>query len=51
MEENKEYIANGLPIAEWPELERKMGIISRMTRDAPQKMKQGTTSNSENIQR
>jgi hypothetical protein len=35
MEETKEYIANQIPITEWPELERKMGIISRMTRDPP----------------
>ena len=33
MEKEKEYRANRIPIAEWPELERKMGIITRMTRD------------------
>jgi len=51
MEETKEYIANRIPIAEWPELERKMGIISRMTRDPPLKEKRRTTSDSKNKER
>jgi hypothetical protein len=48
MEETKEYIASGIPIAEWPELERKMGIISRMTREPPLKKKDGIMSDSDN---
>lgn len=34
MNEKNEY-RERLPIMEWPELERKMGIIARMTSDPP----------------
>jgi hypothetical protein len=31
----EEKFRERLPITEWPDLERKMGIISRMTSDPP----------------
>jgi hypothetical protein len=31
MKKEKEYLKKRIQIAEWPELERKMGIIARMT--------------------
>jgi len=34
MEKKNEYRVN-LPIAKWPELDRKMAIIARMTSDPP----------------
>jgi hypothetical protein len=33
--EMEEKLRERLPITEWPEIERKMGIISRMTSDPP----------------
>lgn len=36
MNKKNEY-RERLPIMEWPELERKMGIIARMTSDPPPK--------------
>jgi hypothetical protein len=33
----EEKFRERLPITEWPDLERKMGIISRMTSDPPLK--------------
>jgi len=51
MEEAKEYIANSIQIAKWPELERKMGIISRMTKDPPLKKVKETISDSKNKRR
>jgi hypothetical protein len=35
VKEMEEKFRERLPITEWPELERKMGIISRMTSDPP----------------
>ncbi len=51
MKETREYIPNTIPIAEWPELERKMGIISRMTSDPPLKEKRRTISDSKSKER
>jgi len=39
MKRKNEY-RERLPIMEWPELERKMGIIARMTSDPPPIQKQ-----------
>lgn len=33
--DEKEEFRERVPIAQWPELERKMGIISQMTSDPP----------------
>jgi hypothetical protein len=35
MEKEKEYIEKRIPIVEWPDLERKMGVIARMTSEPP----------------
>ncbi|MFX1484726.1 MAG: hypothetical protein ACFFCP_16235 [Promethearchaeota archaeon] len=35
MAEEREYKETRIHIAEWPDLERKMGIIARMTSDPP----------------
>jgi hypothetical protein len=35
MEKEKEYIEKRIKIAEWPDLERKMGVIARMTSEPP----------------
>ncbi|MDH4212397.1 MAG: hypothetical protein OEV85_00595 [Candidatus Thorarchaeota archaeon] len=42
MNKKNEY-RERLPIAKWPELERKMGIIARMTSDPPLKKLQKDT--------
>ena len=39
MEKKKEYVER-IPIMEWPELDRKMAIVTRMTRDPPLKQQQ-----------
>jgi hypothetical protein len=31
MEKEKEYVEKRIPIVEWPDLERRMGVIARMT--------------------
>jgi hypothetical protein len=42
MDEKNEY-GERLPIMQWPELERKIGIIARMTSDPPPKQRQNKT--------
>ncbi len=35
MEKEKEYVEKRIQIADWPDLERKMGVIARMTSEPP----------------
>ena len=39
MEKEKEYVEKRIHIADWPDLERKMGVIARMTSDRPPQKK------------
>ncbi|TFG30134.1 hypothetical protein EU528_08695 [Candidatus Thorarchaeota archaeon] len=38
-----------IPIAEWPELERRMGIISRMTSDPPPQSGEDMATSTEDL--
>ncbi|MFW9789188.1 MAG: hypothetical protein ACFFE2_15975 [Candidatus Thorarchaeota archaeon] len=46
----KEEFRERLPIAEWPELDRKIAIISRMTSDPQPKSHQKLTKEKESIE-